>query len=70
MQAAKIIESVTNPQVKHLVKLRNDKVYRKEKNSVMVLGSKVYEELAKSDAPIKGVYYTNTYKPLLSLISN
>lgn len=43
----KIIKSTTNPFIKHLIKLREDKNYRKETNLCLIIGNKIVKEVAK-----------------------
>lgn len=45
------ITSLTNPLVKHFVKLRTKKRYREEHNSVVVASKKLVEELSRHTAP-------------------
>lgn len=43
----KIIKSTSNPYIQHLIKLRQDKSYRQEKNLCLIVGNKIVKEVAK-----------------------
>jgi hypothetical protein len=43
----RIIKSIANPFILHLIKLREDKKYRLEKNHCLIIGKKIVEEVAK-----------------------
>jgi tRNA G18 (ribose-2'-O)-methylase SpoU len=62
-----VITSLKNPYVINLVRLREDKAFRKHHRRLIVHGSKVFEELVKDNAPIKTILYTPDYKPLISI---
>jgi TrmH family RNA methyltransferase len=53
------INSLTNPLVKHLIKLRDDSKYRKEQKEVLVMGKKMVKEVAIRHTP-KVVIATNS----------
>jgi len=74
------IISPQNPLVKHLSKLRNSKSYRKEKQSVIILGKKIILELSQFLSiktllleqdifiPAEKIFYTN--REILKKIAN
>lgn len=64
----KIIKSVANPYIKHLIKLRQDKSYRREKKLCLIFGNKMVKEVAQkhklssliSTSPEPGMSHENT----------
>jgi TrmH family RNA methyltransferase len=60
---AKQIKSLQHPIVKHIVCLRENTKYRREKNKAVVFGYKIVQELAKKQL-ISSLLLTNETKPI------
>lgn len=55
-----MISSINNSQIKHLAKLMKSSKYRKEENSFVIEGQKLFEEAKEKDL-ISKVYVSETY---------
>jgi RNA methyltransferase, TrmH family len=57
----KKINSLSNPLVHHLIKLRQDKIYRADHHSCLIMGNKIVTEVSKKHKPIKVITTDNTF---------
>lgn len=55
------IKSKENPKIKHLLKLMNDKKYRKEHNEIVFEGEKVLKELIAKNVNIKSFFINELF---------
>lgn len=51
----KRITSPSHPLIKHLLKLRKERSYREEKNSLLLIGNKIVEEVMKKGVKVKNL---------------
>lgn len=51
----KRITSPSHPLIKHLLKLRKERSYREEKNSLLLIGNKIVEEVMEKGAKVKNL---------------
>lgn len=61
----KKIDSPNNPFIHHLVKLRQNKIYRQEKSSCLIVGNKIVNEVARKFRPLSLI----TSNPFISTLS-